>query len=128
MNPPTAAILGASQDRGKFGNKSVRAHLRAGYHVFPVNPQGGEIEGLTVHARLADVPLDTIDRVSLYLPPRVTLGVLDEIAAKQPKEVWFNPGTSNAEVIAKARGLGLNYVEGCSIVDLGMSPSQFAET
>ena len=42
MSQPTVAIIGASTDRSKFGNKSVRAHLQQGYEVFPVNPKGGE--------------------------------------------------------------------------------------
>ena len=45
MAKPTVAILGASADRSKFGNKSVRAHAQAGYDVYPVNPKGGTIEG-----------------------------------------------------------------------------------
>lgn len=122
MSNPTAAIIGASKDRSKFGNKAVRAHLRAGYEVYPVTPKGGEVEGLTAYATLTDVPLSSVDRVSVYLPPEATLGVLEEIAVKRPREVWFNPGTSNAEVLEKARALGLNAIEGCSIVDLGISP------
>ena len=46
MTQPSVAILGASTDRGKFGNKSVRAHLSKGYTVYPVNPKGEVIEGL----------------------------------------------------------------------------------
>ena len=92
---PTVAILGASADRHKFGNKSLRAHQRPGYAVFAVNPKGGQIEGLPVYARLADVPVAHLDRVSVYLPPPATLAALDEIAAKGCDELWLNPGTSS---------------------------------
>ncbi len=122
---PTVAVLGASADRAKFGNKSVRAHAQAGYEVFPVNPKGGTIEGLPVYASLADVPADHLDRVSVYLPPPVGLETLDAIAATGCDEVWFNPGSESAEIMAKAKELGLRAVAACSIVDLGLSPSQF---
>jgi len=125
MPQPTVAILGASADRGKFGNKSVRAHALAGYTVYPVNPKGGEIEGLTVYRTLAEVPVEHLQRVSVYLPPALSWQALDEIAAKGCDEVWFNPGTANPEVLAKAQQLGLNAIPACSIVDLGMSPGQF---
>ena len=39
MSKPTVAIIGASADPNKFGNKSIHAHLHAGYEVFPVNPK-----------------------------------------------------------------------------------------
>ena len=42
----TIAIIGASADRAKFGNKAVRAFLQQGYTVYPVNPKETRIEGL----------------------------------------------------------------------------------
>ncbi|REK19152.1 MAG: CoA-binding protein [Planctomycetota bacterium] len=125
MSKPTVAIVGASADRAKFGNKSVRAHVQAGYDVYPVNPKGGQIEGLEAYTSLADVPLEHLDRVSVYLPPQAGLALLDEIAAKGCDKVWFNPGTESPEVLEKAKQLGLDAVAACSIVDLGMSPAQF---
>ncbi|MCL6502730.1 MAG: CoA-binding protein [Pirellulales bacterium] len=121
MSGPTVAILGASADPAKFGNKAVRAHLAAGYDVFPVNPKGGEIEGLTVYQRVADIPVP-LDRVSIYLPPPVALQVLPEVAAKGCRELWLNPGSDSPEVIARARELGLEPIVACSIVGVGMRP------
>lgn len=125
MSNLTVAVVGASADRAKYGNKSVRAHQAAGYEVYPVNPKGGTIEGLTAYRSLAEIPIDHLSRVSVYLPPAAGLTLLDEIAAKGCDEVWFNPGSESAELLAKARATGLNAIASCSIVDLGMSPSQF---
>ncbi|MBV8199005.1 MAG: CoA-binding protein [Acidobacteria bacterium] len=75
----TIAVLGASADRHKFGNKCVRAYRDAGYRVFPVNPAEREIEGLPVCRTLAEVPAP-IDRISVYLPPALTLSLLPAIA------------------------------------------------
>ena len=78
---PTVAVLGASSHRHKYGNKSVRAHLQQGYEVYPVNPKGGEIEGLTVYRTLAEVPVEQLDRISVYLPPAVGLATIEAIYA-----------------------------------------------
>jgi hypothetical protein len=118
------AVLGASADHKKFGNKSLRAHRQAGWEVLPVNLSGEEVEGLPSFRSLADVP-GKLDRVTVYLPPPITLKILPEIAEAAPGEVWLNPGSADREVVAKAEELGLNAVQGCSIVDLGLSPSQF---
>ena len=125
MTKPTVAVVGASADRAKFGNKSVRAHVSQGYDVYPVNPKGGEIEGLTAYSSIEDVPVEKLDRVSVYLPPAVLLGVLDSIAAKGCDELFLNPGSESDEVVAKAEALGLNPIVACSIVDVGHSPSEF---
>lgn len=122
MIKPTVAILGASTDRAKFGNKAVRAHLQQGYDVYPVNPKGGQIEGLAAYSTLAEVPVRRLDRISVYLPPPVALKALDEIAAKGCDELWLNPGSESDEVVSRARELGLNPILACSIVNLGVSP------
>ena len=120
----SVAVVGASRARHKFGNKSVRAHRAAGWQVFPVNPRGGEIEGLTAYRSLGEVPAD-LDRITVYLPPASTRELLPAIRAKGAAEVWLNPGASNAAVEAEARASGLVIRAGCSIVDLGLSPSDF---
>jgi predicted CoA-binding protein len=123
---PSVAILGASADRQKFGNKSLRAHLAAGYEVYAVNPKGGQIEGLTVYTNLAAIPVD-LNRISVYLPPSAGLQALDQIAAKGCDELWLNPGSDSPEVVAKAKALGLSVIADCSIVALGMSPAEFGD-
>jgi predicted CoA-binding protein len=115
---PTVAILGASADPAKYGFKSLKAHLAQGYDVYPVNPKGGQIEGLTVYQSLAEVPVDRLDRVSVYLPPVIGIKVLDEVAAKGTNELWLNPGSDAPEVVERARELGLDPIQACSIVDV----------
>ena len=124
MPTKTVAIIGASADRGKFGNKSVRAHLKQGWDVYPVNPKGGEVEGLKVYTSVGDIPVK-LDRVSLYLPPALALKLLPEIAGVRPAEFFVNPGAESEELIEQARNLGLDPILACSIVDLGETPTSF---
>lgn len=121
----TVVVLGASRDRRKYGNKSVRAHAAAGWQVFPVNPQAVEIEGWRAFRSLRDVPVRPVDRVSVYLPPEIGFTLLEQIAELQPREVWLNPGSESAELLDEARQLELPVVCGCSIVDVGLSPGMF---
>lgn len=127
MAQPTAAIIGASSDRRKYGNKSLRAHRQRGFQVFPVNPNESEVEGLPAYRSVADVPVERLDRVSLYVRPEVGLQLIEEIAAKGCDQLWLNPGAESPQLIAKARALGVEPILGCSIVDLGLSPAQFGE-
>ncbi|MFL5342837.1 MAG: CoA-binding protein [Gemmataceae bacterium] len=122
---PTIAVVGASADRAKFGNKCVRAYAHRGYHVYPINPNETAVEGWPAFGSVADVPVAELDRVSIYLPRAVALRVLPDIAKKAVKEVWLNPGADGPEVVAKARDLGLNVIAACSIVDVGESPASY---
>jgi predicted CoA-binding protein len=124
MARPTVAVVGASTNTRKFGNKAVRAFRNAGYDVYPVNLKGGQIEGLPVYASLADVPVQRLDSVTIYVPPAAVLEVLDQVAAKDVGEVWLNPGTATREVVAKAETLGLNAIQACSILGVGERPDR----
>ncbi|MFT4691989.1 MAG: CoA-binding protein [Verrucomicrobiia bacterium] len=113
----TVAILGASTNRSKYGNRAVHAFGDKGYSVFPVNPRANEIEGLVSYPDIAAVP-EKPDVVSVYLPPTILLEALPDIADRGCGELWLNPGTDTPEVIALAEELKLNAVIGCSLVGL----------
>lgn len=117
----TIAIIGASTDRSKFGNKAVRAFVQRGYTVYPVNPKEPTVEGLPAFKSIGDVP-ERPNMISVYLPPPVLLKVLPEIANRGCDELWLNPGTESDEVLALAEKLKLNVVQACSIVGIGLSP------
>ena len=68
----TVAIIGASSDRQKFGNKAVRAFREQGYQVYPVNPKEPEIEGLPAYKSIADVP-GRPEMITVYVPPPVLM-------------------------------------------------------
>ena len=119
----TIAIIGASADRTKFGNKAVRAFAQQGYTVYPVNPKETHIEGLPAFKSITEVPVRP-NLISVYLPPPVLLKLLPDIAAKGCDEFWLNPGTESSEVIAAAEQLGLNLIQACSIVGVGVSPEE----
>ncbi|PQO46347.1 CoA-binding protein [Blastopirellula marina] len=123
MTKPTVAILGASTERTKFGNKSVRAHLQNGYDVYPVNPRGGQVEGLRVYTSLKEIPVKQLDRISIYVPPQVGMKMVGDIAAKPARQVFFNPGSESAELLEAARERGIKPIQACSIVDVGVVPA-----
>jgi len=118
----TAAVIGASNDRSKYGNKAVRALKQRGYTVWPVNPTESEVEGVTAYASIKDVP-ERPEMITVYVRPAVLLKLLPEIASKGCDELWLNPGTESDEVLALAEKLGLNVIQACTIIGVGVSPA-----
>ena len=115
------AVIGASNNRHKFGNRAVRAYKLQGYTVVPINPHETEVEGLKAYASVLDVP-GPIEMASLYVPPEVGERVIEEIALKEIPEVWLNPGAESDALIARARALKIQPIVACSIVALGQDP------
>ena len=100
------AIVGASADRSKFGNKAVRGYQSQGSRVVPINPHETEIEGLRAYRSVLDVP-HPIDLASIYVPPGEGVRVVEEVAQRAIREVWLNPGADGPDVLRRARDLGL---------------------
>jgi predicted CoA-binding protein len=115
------AVIGASNNRQKFGNRAVRAYLRQGYTVIPINPHEANVEGLTTYKSVLDVP-GPIDMASFYVPPDIGERVIDEVARKQIPEVWLNPGADSDALIARARSLSIKPIVACSIMAVGQNP------
>jgi uncharacterized protein len=119
--PKVVAVIGASNDRRKFGNRAVRAFRQQGYTVIPINPHETHVEGLTAYASVLDVP-GPIDMASFYVQPEVGEQVIAEVARKGITEVWLNPGCDSDELIARARALQIAPIVACSIVAIGQNP------
>jgi hypothetical protein len=119
--PKIVAVIGASSNRRKFGNRAVRAFQRQGYTVIPINPHELEVEGLRTYASVLDVP-GTIDMATIYVPPEIGERVIEEIARKKIPEVWLNPGAESDALIARARALDIRPIVACSIVGIGENP------
>jgi uncharacterized protein len=117
------AVIGATSNRSRFGNKAVRAFARQGYTVVPIHPRETEVEGLKAYASVLDVP-GPIDMATMYLPPALGERVVEELAQKGVAEVWFNPGSGSRALVERARQLGLTPIEACSIRGIGESPDE----
>lgn len=124
---PTIAVIGANSNRSKYANACVRSHLAEGWTVFPVHPSETQVEGLTVYRSLAEIPVEKLDRVSVYIPKDAALKFLDTVQPERIGEIWLNPGADDPEVVEKAKSLGLDVIQACSIVRLGRSPHEFME-
>ena len=118
------AVVGASNDRNKFGNKALRAFQAEGHTVIPINPNEREVEGITTYGSVLDVPGE-IDMATVYVQPEIAERLLDEFERKRIPEIWVNPGAESDTLLAEARRRKLNVINACSIIGIGRNPSQY---
>ena len=120
LNGAPHAVVGASQDRSKYGNKVLRAYLQNSRAVHPVNPTADEVEGLKAYPTLADLP-EALHGISIITPPRVTETVVERAGELGIKNIWMQPGAESDSAIESAKRLGMNVIGGgpCLLVILG---------
>lgn len=114
------AVVGASRDRSKYGNKVLRVYQQRNLPVYPVNPHAEEIEGQTAYADLDALP-EAAHGISVITSPAVTEEVVEAAGRLGIKHIWMQPGAESAAAIQRARELGMNVIAGgpCVLVVLG---------
>jgi predicted CoA-binding protein len=122
--PKVVAVIGASSNRAKFGNKALRAFKAEGYTVVAVNPNESEVEGMKTYPTVLHVP-EAIDMATVYVPPEIGITLLAQFEQKAIPEIWMNPGAESDEILEEARRRKLNVIAACSIIGIGRSPYQF---
>jgi predicted CoA-binding protein len=113
------AVVGASRDRAKYGNKVLRAYLQDGRKAYPVNPNAEEVEGSKCFPDLAALP-ERVHGVSVITPPEVTESVVAEAARLGIAHLWLQPGAESEAALALAGAAGMSVIAGgpCLLVTL----------
>ncbi len=113
-------VVGASEDRTKYGNKVLRCYLANQKTVIPVNPKAATVEGLAAVASVDDLP-DTVTSISVITPPQVTEQVVAAAIARGITNIWMQPGAESALAVERCKAAGINVIadHSCILVVLG---------
>lgn len=99
MTQKRFAVIGATDNPEKYGNRIFKNLLKRGYEVYPVNPNLKEIEGVKCYPTLADIPVK-VEVVDFVVPPKVTEATLKECLRLGLKRIWLQPGSESEAAIA----------------------------
>lgn len=116
------AVIGASNNRQKFGNKVLRCYLQHNKTVFPVNPREKIVEGLPCIAEIADLP-QSVNSISIITPPRITEEIVAQAIKKGIKNIWMQPGAESDTAINHCLKNKINVIANgpCILVELGFT-------
>jgi predicted CoA-binding protein len=122
LSAPAFGVVGASDNKAKFGNKVYRCYLEHDMKAYPVNPMMTEIDGNQVFPNLAALP-EKVESISVITPPQVTEKIVDDAIANGVKNIWMQPGAESKTAIDKATQAGVNVIAGgpCVLVELGFT-------
>jgi predicted CoA-binding protein len=119
------AVAGASRDQSKFGYQVYHFLKRAGYAVFPVNPNADYIDGDEVYPLLDNVPVK-LDCVVTLTQPEITFEIVKQAGRLRIPYVWMQPGSESVAAVNEAIAVGCQVVSGgpCIMVEIGRLQAQ----
>ena len=91
------ALIGASNDRSKYGNKIYRDLRNKGYNVTPINPKEEKIEGDKAYSSIKEMK-KLPDIANFVVPPPVAMKIAQNITNLGIKHLWFQPGSESKEL------------------------------
>ena len=99
------AVVGATEKKDKWGSKIYKILKEHGYETYAVSPNYEEIDGDKAYKSVKDIP-QKVDVIDMVVAPKIALNVLEEAKEAGIEYIFFQPGTYNDEVVAKAEELG----------------------
>jgi predicted CoA-binding protein len=115
MSKKNFAVVGATDNPEKYGNRIVKNLAKRGYRVFPVNPKLDTLEGLTCYHNLAEIP-EKVEVVDFVVPPAVTLATLKQCRELGLTSIWLQPGSEDEAALAFCRDNGMQVVHGVCVM------------
>ncbi|HEY9712979.1 MAG TPA: CoA-binding protein, partial [Chroococcales cyanobacterium] len=120
LKAPAFAVVGASDDKSKYGHKVYKCCLDHGLKAYPVNPNAETVMGNPAYASLSELP-EKVEAISIITPPKITEKVVDEAIKAGVKHIWMQPGAESLQAVEHATKSGVSCVYGgaCLLIVLG---------
>lgn len=116
------AVVGASNDRDKFGNKVFRRLKEKGLTVYPVNPKTDSVEGVKSYPTLKDLP-EKVEGIVLVVPPAVTDKIVQEAFDAGIERIWMQPGAESPDAVKRCEEKGICYIDReCIMIKINERP------
>ncbi len=109
------AIVGATNNKEKYGYKVLKNLKEAGYRVVPINLKEKEILGLKVYKNILDVNFK-IDIVVFIVPPLITEQILKDVKKLQINKVWMQPGSESKKAIKYCQSNNIKCIHDICII------------
>ena len=119
----SVAVVGASRDRGKYGNIVYRRLRDLGVKVYAVNPSTGTVEGDPSYPDLGSLP-EKVEGAVVIVPPPQTEKVVRDAEAAGIRSIWMQPGAESEEAVAFCRRSGMCVIANvCILVESRRTPA-----
>jgi predicted CoA-binding protein len=115
------AVVGLSDSPFRTSHAIASAIQRAGYRIFPVNPNlTGPVLGEEPYATVQEIP-EPVDIVDVFRRSEKVMPTAEDAVAAGAKVLWMQSGVTNAEAARYAEEHGLTVVmDRCIKVDYAM--------
>ena len=109
-------VFGASLNPMRVSHMAVQRLQGKGLPVVAIGGRTGMIGDINVHK--GNIEIDEIHTITLYMSEKRQSEYIEYLLSLKPKRIIFNPGAENMNFFLKARDLGIEVLNACTLVML----------
>ena len=91
------ALVGASNDPKKYGNKILLDLVSKGYNVAPVNSKEKTIAGIKSYKNVLDLK-ESPSIINFVVPPSIGFQITKELVENKFDNFWYQPGAESEKI------------------------------
>ena len=108
-------VVGVSRDSKKYGHRVYKDLKKAGYMVYPINPNVDKILGDKCYHCLKELP-EKPDIVDIVVPPEITEKIVRECKKLGIKRIWMQPGSESEKAINYCKKNSIELIYGVCVM------------
>tara|TARA_B100001248_G_scaffold55135_1_gene36531 strand:- start:2350 stop:2730 length:381 start_codon:yes stop_codon:yes gene_type:complete len=104
------AIVGASNDPKKYGNKILLDLISKGYNVAPVNINEDTIAGIKSYKNVLNLK-ESPSIINFVVPPSIGLQITKELVKNNFDNFWYQTGAESKEISSFLREKNKSFID-----------------
>ena len=107
-------VLGASPNPSRYSYLAIMRLRERGHDVVAIGRRNGEVRDVRIDTK--EKAIENLDTVTLYLNANNQKEYYNYIFSLSPKQIIFNPGAENKELLSLSEKKGILTREACTLV------------
>tara|TARA_B100000676_G_scaffold23609_1_gene21032 strand:+ start:768 stop:1160 length:393 start_codon:yes stop_codon:yes gene_type:complete len=104
------ALIGASNDKNKYGNKILLDLISKGHNVVPINPKENIIAGLKSYSNVSELT-EKPSIINFVVPPNVGFELTKDLVESDFDNFWYQPGAESEEISSYLESNNKNFID-----------------
>ncbi len=104
------ALVGASNDPKKYGNKILLDLFSKGYNVVPINSTEDTIAGIKSYKNVLDLK-ESLSIINFVVPPKIGFEITKELVENNYDNFWYQPGAESKEISSYLIENSKNFID-----------------
>ena len=104
------ALVGASNDPTKYGNKILLNLVSKGYNVAPINSKEDTIAGIKSYKNILDL-IESPSIINFVVPPKIGFEITKELVENNYDNFWYQPGAESQKISTYLNENNKNFID-----------------